>query len=286
MNRIKFFVFFILLFAANCGVTQAQQTAEIYIVEGVVADGENGWMPYYTFNSRNSFDSSNVILRFASGVQVDFNVTNTTSITCGFKINGYGETGNIPAGETRSLSLILEAEGTFLYEDPLNDQRALGLGGMLVVSDFTGPTFYGVLTEHDNEWTKTLTQGGVYSKKSYKPETYTVNGRGFPDVKRDSLISIHGHVGDTIHIHLTNAGQMHHFPHFHGFHVKILEATKQPELVGRLKDSFGLLSGESMTLELVPDKPGRYPIHNHNLITTTFGGNYPGGMMIHMHIYE
>jgi hypothetical protein len=41
-----------------------------------------------------------------------------------------------------------------------------------------------------------------------------------------------------------------------------------------------------MMVELVPDKPGRYPIHNHNLVTTTVGGNYPGGMMMHMHIHE
>jgi FtsP/CotA-like multicopper oxidase with cupredoxin domain len=85
---------------------------------------------------------------------------------------------------------------------------------------------------------------------------------------------------------MTNAGMMYHFPHFHGYHVKIIEATYHKRYIGWMKDSYGMAPGESITVELVPDKPGMFPMHNHNLVTTTIGGNYPGGMMMHMHIHE
>ncbi|NDF33952.1 MAG: hypothetical protein EB157_05265 [Euryarchaeota archaeon] len=192
----------------------------------------------------------------------------------------------IPSDSTRELTVTLDQEGTFLYEDPINDHRALGLGGMLVVSDFNGPEYYGVFAEHNQEWVVPISEGGSYDRREYHPEAFTINGKGFPDTMRDSLAFIMGGVGDTIRIHMTNAGMMYHFPHFHGYHVKIIEATYHKRYIGWMKDSYGMAPGESITVEFVPDKPGMFPMHNHNLVTTTIGGNYPGGMMMHMHIHE
>ena len=38
-----------------------------------------------------------------------------------------------------------------------------------------------------------------------------------------------------------------------------------------------------MTLLLVPDQPGIFPVHNHNLATVNTGG-YPGGMITRLNI--
>ena len=38
------------------------------------------------------------------------------------------------------------------------------------------------------------------------------------------------------------------------------------------KDTFPVFPGEAMTLLLVPDQPGMYPVHNHNLVTVATGG--------------
>ena len=263
----------------------SQKTVNLYIVEGEVNES-NGFVPYFTFSTTGSFDSSNAVLRFDLGEVVTFNVKNETDFTCAFSITDHGQIEGIPMGETQSITVTFSQEGTFLYEDPFNDHRALGLGGMVVVSDFSGPEFYGVFTEHDEEWINAIADGGVYDKRTYSPDVFTINGKGFPRTMFDTLAMIMGHVGDTIRIHITNAGQMYHFPHFHGYHVKIIEASKHDHYVGWIKDSFGIAPAESMTLELVPDKPGRFPVHNHNLVTTTYGGNYPGGMMMHMFIYE
>jgi FtsP/CotA-like multicopper oxidase with cupredoxin domain len=157
---------------------------------------------------------------------------------------------------------------------------------MVVVEDFSGPSYFGVFTEHSEEWIEAIAEGGSYNRKYYHPDAFTINGRGFPGTMRDSLSLIKGMVGQTIHIHMTNAGYMYHFPHFHGYHVRILYASHHDHYVGWSKDSFGMAPGESVTVELIPDKPGRFPMHNHNLVTTTIGGNYPGGMMMHMHIHE
>ncbi|MEQ9186410.1 MAG: multicopper oxidase domain-containing protein [Cryomorphaceae bacterium] len=265
--------------------TKAQQVVPLYIVEGGVTNA-NYDLPYFTFNTELKFDSMNAVLRFQPGEEVMFLVTNTVGFSCAFRIEGHGEISRIETNATETLTVTFDVPGTYLYDDPMGDHRSLGLGGMLVVSDFVGPTFYGVFTEHDEEWIEAISEGGTYDRRMYNPEAFTINGKGFPATLKDSLSFIEGGVGDTILVHMTNAGYMHHFPHWHGYHVKILSSTHHPHYVGRVKDSYGMAPGESVTVELVPDKPGMFPIHNHNLVTTTIGGNYPGGMMMHMHIHE
>ena len=280
MKKLLFIVFVL------CSASLfSQSSIDLHIVEGEV-DAGGPKIPYFTFNTRDQFDSTNVILRYEPGETVTFNVTNHLDFTSGFEVVGLGSIDAIPMNETRSITLDLSEEGTYLVQDPRGDQRALGLGTMLVVSSFTGPEFYGVFNEHEEDWIEALAEGGSYNKNNYHPEAFTINGFGFPRTTKDTRSMIVGNVGETIRVHMTNAGQMYHFPHWHGYHVTIIEATHHKEYIGWSKDSYGIAPGESITVELVPDKPGRYPMHNHNLVTTTIGGNYPGGMMMHMHIHE
>ncbi len=276
---------FLILFTIIPAFGLAQKSVDLYMIEGVIHTASST-IPYFTFSETGAFDSSNVILRFNVGDEVTFNVKNETDFTCGFEVKEHETIDRIAMGETKSVTITFSQEGTFLYQDPINDHRALGLGGMVVISNFNGAEYFGVFTEHNEEWVAAIADGGVYNKKTYGPDVFTINGKGFPRTMADSLAMIMGHVGDTIRIHITNAGQMYHFPHFHGYHVKILSASHHSNYEGWMKDSFGIAPEESMILELVPDKPGRFPMHNHNLVTTTFGGNYPGGMMMHMHIHE
>lgn len=278
-------LFCIIVMILFTSVAFTQTDVNVYIVEGRVNPG-GPLIPYFTFNTKDQFDSTNTIFRYNVGEQVRFNVTNRADFTCGFEIVGIGSIDKIPTNETRSLLVTLTTKGTYLVQDPNGDHRALGLGTMLVVSDFNGPEYYGVFNEHEPVWINAIAEGGAYNKNIFSPAAFTVNGFGYPRTLADHRSKIMGMVGDTIHIHMTNAGQMYHFPHFHGYHVTIIEATYHQHYLGWSKDSFGIAPGESITVQLVPDKPGRYPMHNHNLVTTTIGGNYPGGMMMHMHIHE
>lgn len=266
-------------------VVSAQDEVDVYIVEGKV-DAGGPKIPFFTFNTRDQFDSTNAIFTFPLGIAVTFNVTNLVDFTCGFEVRGWGSIDAIPSNESRSLTLTFDESGTFLVQDPIGDHRALGLGTMLVVSDFDGAEYYGVFNEHEPDWIKAIAEGGSYNRNIYHPDAFTINGFGFPRTKSDARSMIMGNVGDTIRVHMLNAGQMYHFPHWHGYHVTIKDASHHKNYIGWSKDSYGLAPGETMMVELVPDKPGRYPIHNHNLVTTTVGGNYPGGMMMHMHIHE
>jgi FtsP/CotA-like multicopper oxidase with cupredoxin domain len=86
-------------------------------------------------------------------------------------------------------------------------------------------------------------------------------------------------VGDTIYIVVLNSGKMLHTLHFHGYHVEIVNASINSRYNGWIKDSFGILTGEILMLKLIPNKPGLYPVHEHNLINVTTNGVYPGGML-------
>jgi len=79
-------------------------------------------------------------------------------------------------------------------------------------------------------------------------------------------------------IYIANTGQSIHSIHFHGYHVKVVSSSKEPTHAGRSKDSLPVFPSETMVLQLIPDKPGEYPVHDHNLIGTTGGNLYPQGM--------
>ena len=91
-------------------------------------------------------------------------------------------------------------------------------------------------------------------------------------------------VNDEVYISMINAGIMSHTLHFHGFHVEILQSAKRPYTVGWIKDGIPLAPDEVVTVKLVPDKPGMYPVHDHNLISVLSGNVYPGGMITTLRI--
>jgi FtsP/CotA-like multicopper oxidase with cupredoxin domain len=74
---------------------------------------------------------------------------------------------------------------------------------------------------------------------------------------------------------------MEHVLHFHGFHAEILHAS-DPTRIGWVKDTFPLDVSSTLTLKLVVDLEGTYPVHDHNLIAVTNTGFYPGGMITHI----
>jgi hypothetical protein len=53
---------------------------------------------------------------------------------------------------------------------------------------------------------------------------------------------------------------------------------------GWWKDSFPVKVGDHVTILLVPDKEGMYPVHDHNLVANTNVGLYPGGMIAMLNI--
>ena len=117
---------------------------------------------------------------------------------------------------------------------------------------------------------------------NYYPDYFTVNGKSNPDINNDADARVIGGVGDTIRIYIANTGQSIHSMHFHGYHLRILYSSENVTHVDRSKDTFPIKSMETLVLELVPDKVGEYPVHDHNLVAVTGGGIYPNGMFLTM----
>lgn len=119
---------------------------------------------------------------------------------------------------------------------------------------------------------------GVYPNP-YRPNVFTINGSDYPLNMNDTLGLVQGHVGDSIYICAVNTGTMPHALHFHGYHLKVIYSTKLPDRINWEKDSEPILQNDALILLLIPDKPGSYPVHDHNLTANTSNGGYPGGMM-------
>ena len=111
------------------------------------------------------------------------------------------------------------------------------------------------------------------------PDLFSINLKVYPGLENDPFAKINVNVGDTIYIAAVNSGQMEHTLHFHGFHVKIIDASKNPRMNNWIKDSFPIKKGEVVFVQLIANQDGVYPVHEHNLINVSSAGAYPGGML-------
>ena len=187
---------------------------------------------------------------------------------------------SILPGDSVHVIQNFASNGIFVFQDPLSypSNASLGLGGMIVVKDHAFASFYWNIKEHSSGQNDIILTGGTVDWSQYYPEFYTINGNSNPNINADSDARIVGNVGDEIYIYITNTGQSIHPLHFHGYHVEIMYSSRNPEHVGRMKDTQGIYPAEGVICRLIPDKEGEYPVHDHNLITTTGANLYPLGM--------
>lgn len=194
-------------------------------------------------------------------------------------------TGRILPGDSVTGSYHFQSEGIFIYFDYLAypSNRYLGLAGMICVSKPSlAKSFYWNIKEHQTGFNNVIAAGGSVDWNMYDPDYFTINGLSHPDLQNDPTAKVNGNIGDTIHIFVANTGVSTHSIHFHGFHCKVLYSTHSSIQVGSSKDTFPFRSMEGAVLELVPDKVGRYSVHDHNLVAVSGGNTHPNGMFIIM----
>ena len=121
---------------------------------------------------------------------------------------------------------------------------------------------------------------------NYVPHLFFINGYAFPQILDDPNTAIEVQLNQPVVIAVANSGNMDHMLHWHGFHVEILYSAYQPERIGWIKDTFPVKKGDTMILHLIPDQLGIYPVHDHNLVTVTNLGIYPGGMLTRVTVVE
>ncbi len=257
---------------------------QLYILRDSLTFSDGSKVPYITFNDNQMFNSTNARIELNISDQLDLWVINSDTIEHEFAIKGVTSVYAIPVGDSIFTSVIFANAGVFIFYDPLNypNNAYTGLSGMIAVKDHQHASFFWNIKEHKDTWNGTLTAGGTVDWSNYYPNYFTINGKSAPNINTDIDARVTGSVGDTLMIYVTNTGQSIHPLHFHGYHVEVVYSGKFPSHVGRMKDSEGVYPFEGSVFRLVPDQPGEYPVHDHNLVATTGGNIYPLGMFLTM----
>ncbi len=279
MRKIYFVCLMVLGLSANATI----QDYDLYIVSDSLNLIDNSKLPYKVFTNSASFQGKNVIYNINEGDTLRLNVHNTDSDIHHFQVKGMAYPATIiPANDSVIVEMVFPDAGSYIYYDPLNypDNKSMGLAGMINVKDHSYSSFYWNIKDFQKSKSLNIDAGNVEVWNDYYPNYFTINSKSNPAINADTDARVTGSVGDTIYIYMVNTGQSIHSMHYHGYHLEIMHSSHEPSHVGRIKDTFPLYPMETLVLRLIPDKPGEYPVHDHNLVAVTANMVYPNGMFI------
>jgi hypothetical protein len=238
-------------------------------------------MQVLRFNETAIFDTSNVALRTSADASLFLTIINTDTEPHDYGVDGIWSFGDeILPNDTTNLEIPPLSMGTYRYFS--GDQRGvyLGLSGVLKVGLNMPNQFHWNLADCMPERMDSISSDGeLLDEEPYVPRYFSINSYTYPHTALDANGHIALSLGDSCTISIVNSGFMDHVLHFHGFHVEYLSNTIQTSRIGWIKDTTPLKQGEAMTLLLIANQAGIYPVHNHNLIAVTNSGFYPGGML-------
>lgn len=258
---------------------------KLFINSGIYTAVDGSQFPACAFNPTNNFALENARIIASTDDTIVLKLINNDSVLHGFKIDGKVEVLGIAPLDSTTVSFSYESTlQSDVYYDPTEypRYRALGLAGLIFISAGNTPTFYWDLKAFQKSLAFDLSAGTPVDWTAFYPDYFTVNGRSYPDINSDANARVTGTVGNSIYIIIANTGQSIHSMHFHGYHAEIVFSSEDAKHVGRLKDTFPIKSMQTLVLELTPDKPGEFPVHEHNLVAITAGSIYPNGILLTM----
>ena len=235
-------------------------------------------------NTSADWSEQNHIFEREAGIASNLVIVNadTTSHVWALLMSGT-EGITIEPGDSAVVDLPALPMGT--YRLGLIDGEGSGLGAqsMLQVglqSDGDPALFHWNLCDWETQQMASWSSGTEPDPtEAYVPNYFSINEQTYPTTLEDPNALVSVALGDTCWIAIANHGQMDHILHFHGFHVEVLTSNLQPTRIGWSKDTVPVKKGEGMTVQLVANQAGIYPVHDHNLIAVTNAGFYPGGMI-------
>ncbi len=277
----------IILWSAFVGCdARAQEVFQrLYINSGEYTAVDSAQFPFSAFNATPQFFPENVRISINAGETLKVRVVNNDSVNHAFQIKDKTTQVGIAPGDSILVTAVFDTgDEVFIYHDPMDYPRltALGLAGLIHVKSNSNSTFYWNVKEFQKEWATQHALGNPVNWSDYYPDYFTINGRSNPNINNDAVARIVGGVGETLRVVIANTGQSIHSLHFHGYHAEIIYSSENSQHEGRSKDTFPIKPMESLILEIVPDKPGEYPVHDHNLVAVSAGGIYPNGMFLTM----
>jgi len=186
----------------------------------------------------------------------------------------------IKPGETYNYEYTAKPSGTRFYHShgsKFGDsvtQVDMGLTGPLIIE----PKLQG--KKYDREYIYLLDEweidydgsnaafsglGDVHIHESAKTNynTFTVNGRVFPDIEPLMVKE-----GETVLLRLINVGTQEMHPmhtHGHSFKVVAIDGNIVPEVAQQMRDVITVHPAERYDIEIVADNPGAWLFHCHHL---------------------
>ena len=275
----RFLILLVSLFSYNISYS-ASVNKSLYIISDSLLTVDSTKVPYLTFNNIPTYSQSNPIINLMEDDTLNLWVYNTDNVSHSFVIKGVSAVQIISANDSIFLQEIFTTNGSYIYHDPSDFPKNtyLGLAGMIVVKNHNHTSFYWNIKEHNSDWNNQLFNGNTVNWNQYDPKYFTINSVSNPNINNDTLARITGKVGDTLYLYITNTGLSIHSMHFHGYHATIKYSSKSATHVNREKDTFPIYPMETIVLQIVPDKEGEFPIHDHNLVAVMGNNIYPNGM--------
>lgn len=284
---MKKIVFVALLFLISTISGNAANLDTLYVLKENLTYNGTSFQKGSISDSLNPVQHDNAILAIEGSLSNSFLLVNTDTIAYDFYLNtDASESWSIDAEDTITVTLPLLSWGTHAILSSTAEGDLLGTACVLQVDLQADRIYSWDQWDMNADLSQVIAEGNQVNIPSvYRPNVFSINADPLAPMDTSSAM-IYGYVGDTILISVLNSGNMVHNIHFHGYHCTIIDASIQSDRIGWSKDSFPVLEGETMTLRLIPDQPGVYPVHNHNLATLLFNNNYPSGMMTMIKIYQ
>jgi FtsP/CotA-like multicopper oxidase with cupredoxin domain len=284
MRGRKIILSALVIFPFLLGAVKINQS--LFINRGTLVTVKNTTLSFLAFNTSTVYNSANAVVSCLKTDTIIFNVTNNDTAVHGFKVKNYpGITYTISPAASISATLITTQRSIFIYYDHLAYPRNtyMGLAGMVAVKNKAADkVYYWNMKEHLTSFNQQL--GYNVNWGNYYPDYFTINSKSYSQLQLDPTVKINAQKNDTLYIYVANTGQSMHSLHFHGFHPKTLYSDCKKIQNSWVKDTWGMFSMDAMVLQLIPDKTGRYSVHDHNLVAVTGGNTHPNGMFTIMDI--
>ena len=285
MKRILALAFFVLM----SGLLHATNvTLDLYINRGLMQTVNGSTFPALSFNASPLFSGINATIQLNSGDSLQVMVHNTDTASHAFTVKGLTGSLSIAPADSAEYIGYFPLDGAYVFYDPsaANTNRYMGLAGqIMVLSSATASNYGWNLKDHESAFNQALANGNAVDWNQYEPDFFTVNGLSYPDIDNDPLAHIDEPQGQVYRIYISNTGQSKHSIHLHGFHGRVIHSSASNMQVNSSKDTFPIRSMESVVIEIIPDKVGRYSVHDHNLVAIAAAGLHPNGMFTIMNIH-
>lgn len=195
----------------------------------------------------------------------------------------------VSPGEELTYTFEADVPGTHFYHCHVQTDTHLDMGmyGFIHVEptdiEPADKEYFLTLRDWDTQLHESHVRDDVsYDARDRSSDEYTINGRSAPSTfhpEQGTPLLVES--GDTVRLHIGNAGYESHPFHTHGHRFEVIrkDGSLIPESQRIKQDVVEIAPAQRITIEFEATKdPGIWPAHCHKAHHVTTGGSYPGGM--------